>query len=182
MMCRSRAPGQTRNAAWRPTACCALPVTAPARTAPGPSASLADHVSLDVETAGHVATYFVEMAAAPVRLARDRSRLRPAEARSRATVDRQLVACGYVLQSHDETNLDGSQRVAVRESTLAPRQVWADSWARDASLDDPGALPALAVRAADIVEELEFAVAEFSELAESLPLDAFDHAGGGARS
>jgi hypothetical protein len=79
-------------------------------------------------------------------------------------------------------NLDGSQRVAVRDATLAPRHVCAESRARNGSLDDPGALPTLGVHADEIVEELEFALAEFSELAESLPIDAFDDAGGGAPS
>jgi type I restriction enzyme M protein len=45
------------------------------------------------------------------------------------------------------------------------------TWLRDESLDDTGTLPAPAVLAAEIVEELEAALAQFSELATSLPLD-----------
>jgi len=46
------------------------------------------------------------------------------------------------------------------------------SWLRDESLDDASSLPAPGVLAAEIVEELEAALAQFSELAASLPVDA----------
>jgi type I restriction enzyme M protein len=45
------------------------------------------------------------------------------------------------------------------------------AWLRDESLDDASTLPAPGVLAAEIVEELEAALAQFSELAASLPLD-----------
>ena len=43
------------------------------------------------------------------------------------------------------------------------------TWLRDESLDDASTLPAPGVLAAEIVEELEAALAQFSELAASLP-------------
>ena len=45
------------------------------------------------------------------------------------------------------------------------------TWLRDDSLDDASTLPAPGVLAAEIVEELEAALAQFSELAASLPVD-----------
>jgi type I restriction enzyme M protein len=45
------------------------------------------------------------------------------------------------------------------------------TWLRDESLDDASTLPAPGVLAAEIVEELEAALAQFSELAASLPVD-----------
>ena len=48
------------------------------------------------------------------------------------------------------------------------------TWLRDESLDDASTLPAPGVLAAEIVEELEAALAQFSELAASLPLDSFE--------
>ncbi len=46
------------------------------------------------------------------------------------------------------------------------------TWLRDESLDDASLLPAPGVLAAEIVEELEAALAQFSELAASLPVEA----------
>ena len=46
------------------------------------------------------------------------------------------------------------------------------TWLRDESLEDSSNLPAPGVLAAEIVEELEAALAQFSELAASLPVDA----------
>jgi type I restriction enzyme M protein len=48
------------------------------------------------------------------------------------------------------------------------------TWLRDESLDDASSLPAPGVLAAEIVEELEAALAQFSELAASLPLDSVE--------
>lgn len=45
------------------------------------------------------------------------------------------------------------------------------TWLRDESLDDASSLPPPGVLAAEIVEELEAALAQFSELAASLPID-----------
>jgi type I restriction enzyme M protein len=45
------------------------------------------------------------------------------------------------------------------------------TWIRDDTLDDASTLPAPGVLAAEIVEELEAALAQFSELAASLPVD-----------
>jgi type I restriction enzyme M protein len=45
------------------------------------------------------------------------------------------------------------------------------TWLRDESLDDASTLPAPGILAAEIVEELEAALAQFTELAASLPLD-----------
>jgi type I restriction enzyme M protein len=45
------------------------------------------------------------------------------------------------------------------------------TWLRDDTLDDASTLPAPGVLAAEIVEELEAALAQFSELAASLPVD-----------
>jgi len=45
------------------------------------------------------------------------------------------------------------------------------TWLRDESLDDASSLPAPGVLAAEIVEELEAALAQFSELSASLPAD-----------
>lgn len=45
------------------------------------------------------------------------------------------------------------------------------TWLRDDSLDDASTLPAPGVLAAEIVEELEAALAQFSELAASLPVE-----------
>ena len=45
------------------------------------------------------------------------------------------------------------------------------TWLRDDSLDDASTLPAPGVLAAEIVEELEAALAQFTELAASLPID-----------
>ena len=45
------------------------------------------------------------------------------------------------------------------------------TWLRDESLDDASTLPAPGVLAAEIVEELEAALAQFAELAASLPAD-----------
>lgn len=44
-------------------------------------------------------------------------------------------------------------------------------WLRDESLDDASTLPTPGVRAAEIVEELEAALAQSSELAASLPVE-----------
>jgi type I restriction enzyme M protein len=46
------------------------------------------------------------------------------------------------------------------------------TWLRDESLDDASTLPPPGVLAAEIVEELEAALAQFSELAASLPIEA----------
>jgi type I restriction enzyme M protein len=46
------------------------------------------------------------------------------------------------------------------------------SWLKDDSLDDASNLPSPGVLAAEIVEELEAALAQFSELAASLPVDS----------
>jgi type I restriction enzyme M protein len=45
------------------------------------------------------------------------------------------------------------------------------TWLRDESLDDAATLPSPGVLAAEIVEELEAALAQFAELAASLPVD-----------
>ncbi len=45
------------------------------------------------------------------------------------------------------------------------------TWLRDESLDDAASLPSPGVLAAAIVEELEAALAQFAELAASLPID-----------
>ncbi len=45
------------------------------------------------------------------------------------------------------------------------------TWLRDESLDDASSLPPPGVLAAEIVEELETALAQFAELAASLPVD-----------
>ena len=45
------------------------------------------------------------------------------------------------------------------------------TWLRDESLDDASSLPPPGVLAAEIVEELEAALAQFTELAASLPVD-----------
>jgi len=50
------------------------------------------------------------------------------------------------------------------------------TWLRDESLDDASSLPAPGVLAAEIVEELEAALAQFTELAASLPAEADDFA------
>ena len=46
------------------------------------------------------------------------------------------------------------------------------TWLRDESLEDSSNLPAPGVLAAEIVEELEAALAQFAELAASLPVEA----------
>jgi type I restriction enzyme M protein len=46
------------------------------------------------------------------------------------------------------------------------------TWLRDESLDDAASLPSPGVLAAEIVEELEAALAQFSELTASLPVEA----------
>lgn len=43
-----------------------------------------------------------------------------AEARARAEIDRQLVACGWAVQDHKDMNLYARQGVAVREFIMAP--------------------------------------------------------------
>ena len=48
------------------------------------------------------------------------------------------------------------------------------TWLRDESLDDAASLPPPGVLAAEIVEELEAALAQFTELAASLPTDSTD--------
>jgi len=48
------------------------------------------------------------------------------------------------------------------------------TWLRDESLDDAASLPAPGVMAAEIVEELEAALAQFTELAASLPTEAVE--------
>lgn len=48
------------------------------------------------------------------------------------------------------------------------------TWLRDDSLDDASALPPPGVLAAEIVEELEAALAQFAELAASLPINGSD--------
>ena len=45
------------------------------------------------------------------------------------------------------------------------------TWLRDESLEDSSNLPAPGVLAAEIVEELEAALAQFAELAASLPIE-----------
>ena len=45
------------------------------------------------------------------------------------------------------------------------------TWLRDDSLEDSSNLPAPGVLAAEIVEELEAALAQFAELAASLPIE-----------
>jgi type I restriction enzyme R subunit len=49
-----------------------------------------------------------------------------AEARARVEIDRQLVACGWKVQSRDEMNLYAGQGVAVREFIMAPGHGRAD--------------------------------------------------------
>jgi type I restriction enzyme, R subunit len=44
----------------------------------------------------------------------------PAEARARVEIDRQLAACGWLVQGRAETNLYAGQGVAVREFIMAP--------------------------------------------------------------
>ena len=46
------------------------------------------------------------------------------------------------------------------------------TWLRDESLEDSSNLPAPGVLAAEIVEELEAALAQFAELAASLPVES----------
>jgi type I restriction enzyme R subunit len=50
----------------------------------------------------------------------------PAEARARVGIDRQLVACGWVVQDRSEMNLYAGQGVAVREFIMAPGHGRAD--------------------------------------------------------
>ena len=50
------------------------------------------------------------------------------------------------------------------------------TWLRDESLDDAASLPPPGVLAAEIVEELEAALAQFAELAASLPVEELDAA------
>jgi len=52
------------------------------------------------------------------------------------------------------------------------------TWLRDESIDDASSLPAPGVLAAEIVEELGAALAQFAELAESLPVNATESGGG----
>ena len=49
-----------------------------------------------------------------------------AEARARVEIDRQLVACGWVVQDRKDLNLYASQGVAVREFIMAPGHGRAD--------------------------------------------------------
>lgn len=42
-----------------------------------------------------------------------------AEARARVEIDRQLVACGWLVQNRTEMNLYAGQGVAVREFIMA---------------------------------------------------------------
>ena len=56
------------------------------------------------------------------------------------------------------------------------------TWLRDESLDDASTLPAPGVLAAQIVEELEAALAQFSDLAASLPINASGESDHGVRS
>ena len=50
----------------------------------------------------------------------------PAEARARVEIDRQIVACGWLVQNRAETNLYAGQGVAVREFIMAPGHGRAD--------------------------------------------------------
>lgn len=50
----------------------------------------------------------------------------PAEARARKEIDRQLVACGWLVQDRSEMNLYAGQGVAVREFIMAPGHGRAD--------------------------------------------------------
>ena len=49
-----------------------------------------------------------------------------AEARARVEIDRQLVTCGWAVQSRVEMNLYAAQGVAVREFIMAPGHGRAD--------------------------------------------------------
>jgi type I restriction enzyme M protein len=62
-------------------------------------------------------------------------------------------------------------RFAYDELTARDKANLDITWLRDESLDDASTLPAPGVLAAEIVEELEAALAQFAELAASLPID-----------
>ncbi len=75
------------------------------------------------------------------------------EDRSKRVESERFHRFGYdELMSRDKANLD-------------------ITWLRDESLDDASDLPAPGILAAEIVEELEAALAQFTELAASLPIE-----------
>mgnify|MGYP007025841895 CR=1 FL=1 len=76
----------------------------------------------------------------------------PGDRSRRVESERFLCFTYYELVARDKANLD-------------------ITWLRNESLDDAASLPARGVLAAEIVEELEAALEQFTELAASLPLD-----------
>jgi type I restriction enzyme M protein len=53
----------------------------------------------------------------------------------------------------------------------ATRSTWTSSWLKDESLEDSANLPAPDIIVAEIVEDLQAALEQFSEIAADLPTD-----------
>ena len=107
---------------------------------------------------------------------------------ARVRIDAMLEAAGWVVQGYKAVNLYAATGVAVQElvtnagpadyerfhrfsydELVARDKASLDIfWLRDESLEDTDNLPAPGVMAAEIVEDLQAALAEFTELAESL--------------
>jgi hypothetical protein len=96
---------------------------------------------------------------------------------ARKEIDRQLVACGWIVQTVGEYSQENRHQ---REETEQFRRFTYDEimardkasldifWLRDESLEDTANLPPPGVIAAEIVEDLEAALAEFAEIATEL--------------
>lgn len=108
------------------------------------------------------------------------------ENETRAEIDKKLKLAGWTIQDKKRINLFASLVVAVREMDTDKRWksftydelITRDKtnldifWLKDESLEDTENLPAPEVLAAEIVEQLEAALAEFRNVEEALTIDS----------
>ncbi len=77
---------------------------------------------------------------------------------------------GLLLKGQEDTKSGAGQYFTPRPLVRAMMGCLDLTWLRDDTLDDASTLPSPAVLAAEIVEDLQAALAQFSELAATLPV------------
>ncbi|MGQ0745124.1 MAG: type I restriction-modification system subunit M [Acidimicrobiales bacterium] len=85
-----------------------------------------------------------------------------------------FVDCYQASDRSRRVETNRFRRFSIDELTARDKANLDITWLRDESLDDASTLPAPAVLAAEIVEELEAALTQFTALATSLPVDGAD--------
>jgi len=99
------------------------------------------------------------------------------EEKSREQIDRQLAACGWLVQDHKSMNIMAGPGVAVREFPLKTGYgdylLYVDGnldifWLKDKSLEDSENLPEPDVLAQEIADDLQAALDQFSAIAAEL--------------